>query len=65
MSAGGEDDRQRQLEQEIADLRERIGHLAHEVIDLRASALLWRKLYEDAVRRLAEFEKGPGSGHPL
>lgn len=51
------DDRQRQFEQEIAELRERIGTLVSEVIDLRASALLWRKLYENALRRLTELEK--------
>jgi hypothetical protein len=37
-----------ELEQENAELRSLVAALQHEVADLRASALLWRKLYEDA-----------------
>lgn len=37
-----------QLENENAELRSLVAALQHEVADLRASALLWRKLYEDA-----------------
>jgi hypothetical protein len=37
-----------ELEQENAELRSLLAALQHEVADLKASALLWRKLYEDA-----------------
>ena len=48
------DDRERQLEQEEAGLRVTIAALRHDVADLRASAILWQKLYEKAIRRCAE-----------
>ena len=48
------DDRKHQLEEEIAEVRARLAALHQEVIDLRESALLWRRLYDDAVRRLTE-----------
>jgi hypothetical protein len=57
VSGSDEDDRQRHLEQENAELRERIGNLVQEVIDLRASALLWRELYEEAIGRLRDYEE--------
>jgi len=37
-----------ELEQENAELRSLVAALQHEVADLKASALLWRKLYEDS-----------------
>ena len=49
-----DEDRERRLEEENAALRERIATLHDEAIDLRASALLWRKLYEDALSRLMQ-----------
>jgi hypothetical protein len=52
-----DEDRGRQLENENAELRHRIATLRDEVIDLRTSALLWRKLYEGALRRLMERDK--------
>jgi hypothetical protein len=50
-------DRERQLEQEIADLRAAVVALRHDVADLRASALLWMQLYAEAMRRLAEPDR--------
>ena len=47
-------DHERQLQQEIADLRAAVVALRRDVADLRASALLWMKLYAEAMRRLAE-----------
>jgi hypothetical protein len=57
----GDEDREHQLEQENAELRSVIAALRHEIADLRASALMWRKLYEDAIQRHAEREP-PSSG---
>ena len=55
------DDRERQLREEIAEVRARLTVLHQEVFDLRASAVLWRRLYDDAMRRLIECDaKGKG-----
>ena len=53
------EDRELQLEQEIAEVRARLAALHQELIDLRASALLWRRLYDDAMRRLTERDGLP------
>jgi len=53
------EDRELQLEQEIAEVRARLAALHQELIDLRASALLWRRLYDDAMRRLTERDALP------
>jgi cell division protein FtsB len=59
--SGDDDDLMRDLVHETAQLRagmevlrQEIAALRNEVADLRASALLWQKLYEEAMRRWAE-----------
>jgi len=47
------EDTEQELGQENTELREMIAALRREVADLRASALLWRKLYEDELERRA------------
>jgi len=54
LARGVSDDRERRLEEENAALRVTIAALHHDLADLRASAMLWRKLYEKAIRRCAE-----------
>ena len=50
------DDSERELGQENTELREMVAALRREVADLRASALLWRKLYEDQMQQRAAYE---------
>lgn len=50
------EDTERDLGQENTELREMVVALRREVADLRASALLWRKLYEDEMQRRAEHK---------
>ena len=50
------DDSERELGQENTELREMVAALRREVADLRASALLWRKLYEDQMERRGAYE---------
>lgn len=47
---------ERELGEENTELREMVAALRREVADLRASALLWRKLYEDEMQRRAAYE---------
>ena len=49
-------DSEQELAQENTELREMVAALRREVADLRASALLWRKLYEDVMQRRAAYE---------
>jgi hypothetical protein len=49
--------REYQLEQENAELRIIVKVLRHDLADVRATAELWRKLHEDATRRLMELEQ--------
>jgi cell division protein FtsB len=44
-------DREAELQKEIAALRAEIATLRHDIADLRASAVLWKDLYEASIRR--------------
>ena len=50
-------EREPELQNEIASLREEIKTLRHNIADLRASAMLWKDLYEAAIRRCEELER--------
>jgi len=50
-------DREAELQNEIASLRAEIATLRHDIADLRASAMLWKDLYEAAVRRCEELQR--------
>jgi cell division protein FtsB len=50
-------EREAELQKEIASLRAEIGILRHEIADLRASAMLWKDLYDAAIRRCEELER--------
>jgi hypothetical protein len=49
-------DERKPLMQENIELRKHIASLRHDIADLQATVALWRKLYEDAIRRQAERE---------
>lgn len=46
-----------ELQKEIDSLRAEINTLRHDIADLRASAVLWKDLYEAAIRRCEELER--------
>jgi cell division protein FtsB len=50
-------EREAQLQNEIASLRAEIAMLRHDIADLRASAMLWKDLYDAAIRRCEELEQ--------
>lgn len=45
-----DDLREYQLEQENVDLRRTVKDLRHDLADMRATAEVWRRLYEQAMR---------------
>jgi cell division protein FtsB len=49
-------EREAELQKEIDSLRAEINTLRHDIADLRASAMLWKDLYEAAIRRCEELE---------
>jgi chromosome segregation ATPase len=50
-------EREAELQTEIDSLRAEIAGLRHDMTDLRASAVLWKDLYEAAIRRCEELER--------
>jgi chromosome segregation ATPase len=50
-------DREAELQKEIAALRAEIATLRHDIADLRASAVLWKDLYEASIRRCEELDR--------
>jgi cell division protein FtsB len=49
-------EREAELQKEIDSLRAESNALRHDIADLRASAMLWKDLYEAAIRRCEELE---------
>jgi hypothetical protein len=49
--------REAELQKEIDSLRAEIKTLRHDIADLRASAMLWKDLYEAAILRCEELER--------
>ena len=50
-------EREADLQNEINSLRAEISTLRHDIADVRAFAMLWKDLYEAAIRRCDELER--------